>query len=112
MPSTAERREAARRFKERKPNAGAYAIRCTATGRTWVDATPNLDAARNRFAFSLHHGTHFNRALQEELKARGEQAFHFEILEKFEDDVPALAISDLLKEKKTRWVARLQAEKL
>ena len=109
MPSPAEKKEAARKFKERKSVAGTYAIHCAATGRSWVGSTPNLDAARNAFTFCLRNGNHFNRSLQEELKARGEHAFQFEILEKLEDDLLPLAVPDLLKEKKALWVARLCA---
>jgi len=109
MPSTAERKEAARKWKERKPIAGAFAVRCTVTGRTWVGAARNLEATHNGCWFGLRIGTHLNRALQAEWNAQGEPAFQFEILEKLDDDVLPLAIPDMLKEKHAHWVAELGA---
>ncbi|MCU1235493.1 MAG: hypothetical protein JWP63_3460 [Candidatus Solibacter sp.] len=109
MNSSADRKEATRKFKERKPIAGAFAVHCTATGRTWVGCTPNLDAARNHFSFAARLGSHPNSALQAECQAHGEQSFRFEILEKLDDDLLPLAVPDLLKAKKAHWVAHLVA---
>ncbi len=53
MIAKAERKEAARQFKERKPSPGIYALRCSTTGRAWVDSSPNLDAAQNSQFFQL-----------------------------------------------------------
>jgi hypothetical protein len=109
MDSTAERREATRKFKERKPRVGVFAVRCTATAQTWVGSAQNLDATKNRFWFCLRNGNHPAKSLQNEWNARGEQTFQYEILEELEDDLSPLAIMDLLKEKKYYWVAQLGA---
>ncbi len=110
MHSKIDRREVIRNFKEFKPLRGAFAVRCTATGRIWVGASPNLGAVKNRSWFSLRHGSHPNKTLQEEWRAEGESAFRFEILEKLDDDVSPLEIGDLLKEKTHHWVAELDAQ--
>ncbi|HVX65855.1 MAG TPA: GIY-YIG nuclease family protein [Bryobacteraceae bacterium] len=110
--STASRREAIRAYKERKPQRGVYALRCTAAGRVWVGAKPNLDAARNLLWFALGNGLHGDLVLQNDWNTHGEAAFCFEVLEKLKDDVSPLAIHDLLKEKKLEWLARLSASPL
>ncbi len=107
-----QRKEAIRKFKERKPLRGVYAVRCTATGRVWVGASRNLDAIRNRSWFSLRNGSHLDKALQEEWNAQGEPVFLFEVLDKLDDDVLPLEVADLLEEKKSRWTAQLGARPL
>lgn len=107
------RKEAIQAYKERKIPRGAFAVRCTSSGSVWVGSSPNLDAARNGMWFALRAGSPFNnQALQKEWNQHGEPAFEFEILEKLEDDVSALALADLLKEKKRDWAAQLNAQPL
>jgi hypothetical protein len=109
MESKAARKEAIRQFKERKPAVGVFAVRCTATGRVWVDASRNLDAAKNGSWFCLRNGMHRDKSLQEEWNAHGEAAFQYEILERLAEDVHPLAVADLLKETRSRWMAQLGA---
>ncbi len=106
---TDSRKEAIRKFKERKPPAGAYAIRCTATGKTWVGVSRNLDATRNGSWFTLRSGCYREPTLQQEWDQHGETSFEYEILERLDEDVLALAVPDVLKEQKASWIARLQA---
>lgn len=103
MIGKAERREAAREFKERKVRAGVFAIRCAATGARWVDTTPNLDAAENGQIFQLRQGLHRNKALQAEWKAQGESSFRFEVLEVLPEDTPEMNLRDMLAERKRAW---------
>lgn len=109
---TGTRKEAIRKFKERKPPIGAYAVRCAATGRIWVGVSRNLDATRNGTWFALRSGGHIQRSLQEEWNRHGESSFQYEILEKLEEDLLPLAIPDRLKEQKARWLAHLHAEEM
>ena len=109
MESKAARKEAIRQFKERKTYRGAFAVRCAASGRVWVGASPNLDAAKNGIWFALRLGKHLTSSLQEEWTVHGEPAFEYEILEKLDDDAHPLAIADLLKEKKSHWISQLGA---
>jgi hypothetical protein len=108
----AARKQAIRDFKERKPNRGIFAVRCSATGLVWVGSSPNLGATRNRVWFGLRLGSHHNPSLQKEWNLHGEPAFQYEVLETLNDDVAAMGVSDLLKEKKGQWVARLGAQPL
>jgi len=109
MIAKVERREAARQFKERKPSPGIYALRCTTSGRTWVDSSPNLDAARNSQFFQLRQRLHRNKELQAEWDAHGEPSFRFEVLEKLPEDTPSLNLRDLLAERKQARAEQSQA---
>lgn len=112
MESKADKREAARLFKERKVAAGAYGVRCSPTGAVWVGITRNLDAARNACWFSLRMHGHRVASLQAAWDVHGEGAFTFEILEALDEDTHALAVQDLLKGLKTSWMAKLNASPL
>jgi len=103
------RKEAIREYKERKTEKGIFSIRCNATGRQWIESSPNLGAARNGAFFTLRAGGHRDKALQAEFTANGEPAFEFEVLETLPDDVPQLNLRDLLKERKLHWVAERNA---
>ena len=109
MTAKADRKEAARQFKERKPSPGIYALRCSTTGRTWVDSSPNLDAAQNSQFFQLRQRLHRNKELQAEWNAHGEESFRFEVLEKLSEDTPSLNLRDLLVERKQAWAEHSQA---
>ena len=112
MHSKVERKEAIRKFRERKPARGTFSLRSTATGRIWVGASRNLDATRNSYWFCLRNGNHPDKALQEEWNAQGEHTFEYEILEILDDELSPIALADVLKEKKGHWVARLDAQPL
>jgi hypothetical protein len=53
--------------------------------------------------FVLRSGSHANAALQREWNNHGEQAFEYQILEKLDDDVSAIRVNDVLKEKRREW---------
>ena len=109
MIAKAERKEAARQFKERKPSPGIYALRCSTTGRSWVDSSPNLDAAQNSQFFQLRQRLHRNKELQAEWNAHGEESFEFAILEALPEDTPSLNLRDLLAKRKQSWIVQSQA---
>jgi hypothetical protein len=100
MIAKSERKEAAREFKERKASAGIYALRCSTTGRFWIDSSPNLAAAQNSQFFQLRQGMHRNKDLQTEWNTHGESSFSFEVLETLPEDTPELNLRDLLVERK------------
>ena len=109
MIAKAERKEAARQFKERKPSPGIYALRCSTTGRTWIDSSPNLDAAQNSQFFQLRQRLHRNKELQAEWNAQGEASFSFDVLETLPEDTPSLNLRDLLHKRKKFWTVQPQA---
>ena len=109
MIEKAQRREAAREFKERKPSAGIYAIECIATGQRWIDSSLNLDAAGNGQFFQLRQHLHRNKEMQAVWNTEGEGAFRFTVLERLSDETPALNRNDLLVERKRHWMGQSRA---
>lgn len=106
------RKESIRKFKDKKSILGAYAVRCTATGRVWVGVSRNLDATKNGCWFCLRNGSHQVKSLQEEWNANNESVFQYEILDSLDEDVHPLQVDDLLKGMKRNWIARLEAQPL
>jgi hypothetical protein len=112
MQSKESRKAAVREFKEQKPLLGAYAVRCSATGRTWVGVSRNLNATRNGCWFMLRSGSHQDKPLQLDWDAHGEAAFEYEILDGTDEEVDPLLIDRMLKEKKAIWTVKLGAQPL
>ncbi|HEY3443358.1 MAG TPA: GIY-YIG nuclease family protein [Paludibaculum sp.] len=110
MEAKADRRKAIQDYKSRKTPRGIFCARVGTSGPAWVGSSPNLDAAQNGLWFQLRLGSHRNRPLQEEWNRWGEAAFSFEILEQLDDDICALGVNDLLKERRVHWLARLNAQ--
>jgi len=71
-----------------------------------------LEATKNGCWFCLRGGLHQDKSLQEEWNNQGESAFQYEILESLDNEVNPLNVEDLLKDKKSEWVARLGAQPL
>lgn len=112
MDKTA-RREAIRDYKEKKPLAGVYAIRCAPTGEVWVAAAPNVEPQEQRHFFGLRTGGHPNKPLQAAWAKHGAEAFTFEILEALEDkDLTPIGRADLLKARERHWLENSGAKKL
>lgn len=103
----AERRAAIAAFKERKVAWGVFAVRCAATGETWVGGSRHVDTQKNGLWFSLRHGANPNRALQAVWNVHGSDAFAFEVLERLSDDLSDLRRPDELKARTADWRARL-----
>lgn len=110
MHSKESRKEAIRNFKERKPQRGAFVIRCTSSGRLWVGVSPNLTAEQNGNRFCLRLGAHLNKTLQQEWNSHGESSFQFEVIERFAEDLHPLELPDLFKARRTHWLAHFNAE--
>ena len=104
----AGKKEAVRNYKERKQQQGVFAIRCDASGETWVASSPNLDAIQNREWFALRSGLHRNKAMQAAWNTHGDASFRYEIVEEVTDDNPLL-IPALLKDREKHWRAKLNA---
>lgn len=107
-----DKRAAITAFRERKPAIGIYAVRCAASGQTWVGRTPNLESVRNRLWFTLRQGANPHRSLQAAWRAHGADAFSFEVLHRLKDDTPTEARDRILKERLAHWRTVLQAERI
>ena len=107
-----ERKAALSAYKERKVEAGIYAIRCGASGELWVGAAPDVSTIQNRLWFTLRQGSNRHGALQQAWRAHGEAAFAFEIVERLEDEEIDYVRDRLLKDRLGGWVERLGAVRL
>jgi hypothetical protein len=105
-----DKKQAIRDYKLRKALRGVFAVRCAAAGKAWIGTSLDLDKAKNKEWFILRNGSHTNAAMQREWNDHGEAAFEYEILEKLDDDVSAIRVNDILKERKLHWIERLGAE--
>jgi hypothetical protein len=102
-----DRKAAVAAYKERKSAAGIYAVRCTASGETWIGQTLNLETIQNRIWFALRTSGHSNRELQRAWTAHGADAFSFEPLEQLKDEELAYVRDSLLKERFVHWRSTL-----
>lgn len=112
LQSKASRREIAAEFKQRSVPRGVYGVRCSATGQVWVGSSPNLAAVQNSLWFQLRGGLSRHHSLQSAWKEQGEPAFTCEILEKFDEDLSPILLSQQLVDRKKAWVSELGAESL
>lgn len=110
--SKESKKEAIRQFKEQKPEAGIYAVRSTVSGNAWIGASSNLAATKNGCWFQLRNGLHRDPSLQAEWDAQGESVFEYEVLDRLDEDMPALVIGDALKERRGKWAALLKTRQL
>jgi hypothetical protein len=97
-------------YKQEARPAGVFQIRNTVNGKVQVAGTMNLDGSRNRFSFEQKVGSVTkNRALQEEWKEFGADAFVFEVLEELEarDDTEADRRADV-EVLEALWIEKLQ----
>jgi hypothetical protein len=104
-----ERKAAVAAYKERKPAAGIFAVRCAPSGQVWVGQTPNLGTIQNRIWFTLRLGTSSNRDLQSAWSAHGGENFTFEPLEQLEDEELPYVRDAVLKERALHWRSMLNA---
>ena len=107
---TSARKAAIAAYKERKPIAGVFVIRCKTSSETWVGQTPNLEKIQNRIWFSLRQGSHTCRSLQSAWTAHGPDSLTFEECERLEEEKTAYIRDALLKERVLHWRSQLHAE--
>jgi hypothetical protein len=103
-----DRKAAIAAYKERKVEAGIYAVRCTASDQVWVGSAPDLSTIQNRLWFTLRQGSNPHRSLQAAWAAHGEEAFSFEAVERLtDDDDPNYIRTAALKSLHAEWVDKL-----
>lgn len=99
-----------RAYKERKVEAGIYAVRCVVSGEAWVGATPDLSTRQNGVWFSLRLGSHRDKAMQAAWNAHGPDAFVFEAVEAVDTEgLDRFARDSRLKTRREHWIAALNA---
>jgi len=106
------RREAIRDYKDKKTQAGVYAVRCLATDEVWVAGVTNVENQQTRHWFSLRMGSHMNKAMQAAWTTHGEPAMEFQVVEAIEaEELTPLGLADLIKARERHWLATLGAKK-
>lgn len=107
----AGRKAAAAAWKERKVQAGVYALRCGVSAECWVGRATDLEAVEKRLLFTLRMGSTPHRSLLAAARAHGAGSFRFERLELFEDEDASPELRDiLLKKRAEHWRETLGAE--
>ena len=104
-----QRRAAVHDYKERKAEAGIYALRCTPTGEVWVGRAGDVDAARNRLLFAVRLASTPHRALAAAARAYGEAGFAYEVLERLEEALTPAMQTLALKQRLKHWAEALGA---
>lgn len=64
-------------YKTRRPEMGVIALRCEATGETFLGVSRDIPAGMNSIRMKLSSGFHPNRRLLELWKQHGPEAFTF-----------------------------------
>jgi hypothetical protein len=98
-----DRKAAISAYKERKPVAGVYVVRCAATGEQWVGTSPDLATVWVRRSFSLRQAADPNRSLQAAWNAHGENKFTFAVLEELDPEALAFARERTFRERLLHW---------
>lgn len=75
------RRALIRQYKETPRPMGVFRVHNTVSDRSFVGMSRDLPSVLNRERFWLAHGSHPNRALQEDWNRLGPTAFEFEVLD-------------------------------
>ena len=107
-----DRKQIIRDYKQRASCAGVFAVRCAATGETWVGTSQDLARVANRERFFLRQGAHRDLALQACWTAHGDEGIAFETLDAMPEDVPEIEAKDWLKRTAARRVSELGARVL
>lgn len=103
------RKAAIAAYRERKVEAGIYAVRCLSTDAIWIGRAPDLSTIQNRLWFTLRLGSNPHRSLQDAWKAQGADAFTFEIVERLDPEEDGHARDRLLKARLVHWAETLDA---
>jgi hypothetical protein len=112
---TEDKKAARTAYKERKPVAGIFAIRCAPSGEVWVGQTLTLLTVRNRLWFMLTHGRTEMISLRAAWSTHGPDSLSFEELERVDDEeiLNSPYVRDtLLKERLAHWSTKLNAAQI
>ena len=102
------RKELQEIYKEIKQESGVYRIVHKESGRSFIASLPNLKSMEGR-RFELNNGSFKNKALQQDWKTYGEEAFEFEVLEVLKpSDNAYISVRDQLGELEAKWMNQLR----
>jgi hypothetical protein len=109
------RRALLRDFKERKVEAGVFALRCAASGDAWVGSSKNLAQQSNAidFALKMGPGGRLHPALHAAYAQHGAGAIRFEVLEAVDDEaLERYGLDARLKDRLVHWQGALAARRV
>lgn len=110
MTSSDARKSAVAAYKERKPEAGVFALRHAVSGAVWVGATPTLATIENRLRFERGLGGRLPAELVQLWTA--DDAVRFEVVHRLDPErVPFLKAADY-RALAAEWAVRLGARAL
>lgn len=102
------KQELVREYKQRPRQMGIFQVRNTANGKILVGSSTDLPAILNRHRAGLRLGGHPNRAIREDCKTFGADAFEFEILDTLPvPDEPGYDPSADLRTLEAMWIEKL-----
>lgn len=108
--SKADKKAAVAAYKERKVEAGIYALYCAATGQRWVGRAPDLSTIENRLRFTLTADASLRASLKAAVRQHGAEAIAFEVLERvWTEDLP-YEREKFLRDRLDYWREKLGAE--
>jgi hypothetical protein len=110
--SKVDRKAATAAYKDRKSQAGVYAVRCSTSGEVWVGESPNVDNRQTSLWFALRQQSYPRPDIVEAWKAHGEAAFSFEVVERIDPELSPLPRGTALKEAAALWREELKAKPL
>ncbi|MBX3454412.1 GIY-YIG nuclease family protein [Ferrovibrio sp.] len=105
-----QRKAAIAAYKERKSQAGIYAIRCQTSGQCWVGRSLDLDKIENRLWFTLRQGGNPHRNLQQAWQQHGAESFTLQRMEILDEEELDYIRDAKLKDRLTHWCKKLKAE--
>ncbi|MGG0239131.1 GIY-YIG nuclease family protein [Bacillus rhizoplanae] len=102
------REELKQLYKETEIESGIYCIKNMKNGKVYVESTRNLKTMSGR-RLLLNMGSHTNKALQDDWKEYGADAFEFEILEVLKKkETGYFNAKEELKKLEEKWLENLQ----
>lgn len=99
-----DRKELIRKYKETPRPMGVYAVRNTATGKSFIGSSIDAPSRLNRMRTQLQSGLHPNRVLQDDWKRLGADAFELVVLDTLEpSDQPGYDPAEDLRVLEAMW---------
>ena len=99
------RKELLEAYKNRCPQMGVIALRCIATGDSFLGASKDVPADFNSAKAKLSLDSHPNKALTALWETYGEEGFEFVVLESLECEDPTKDYSPELEKMRERLLA-------
>ncbi len=104
-----DKKELKKQYAQTQQPMGVYLVKNSINGKIFIAGGLNIHGKINSCRFQLIHGSHMNRALQEDFKQTGAEHFTFKILDYLEPkNDPQTDYRDDLKQLEEMWIEKLQ----